>query len=106
MPGNAAGRATPGPDLAEDRRSLASFLRRKIWLPKLLYAAVPYFYVLSGLLAFLATFYIAEWFWILPHYLLFSVLCIHIGMRVYRRRHRKSATKLIDSDCADPPYTS
>ena len=71
MPGNAAGKATPGSDFAEYGRSLAFFLRRRVWLPRLLYAALPYFYVLSGLAAFLATVYITEWFWVLPHYVLF-----------------------------------
>ena len=106
MPGNAAGKATPGSDFAEDGRSLALFLRRRIWLPRLLYAALPYFYVLSGLAAFLATFYIVEWFWILPFYVLFSVFCIHIGILVYRRRHRKTTAKLVDPESANPPNAS
>ena len=106
MPGNAAGKATPRSDFAEGGRSLAFFLRRRVWLPRLLYAALPYFYVLSGMVAFLATFYIAEWFWILPHYLLFSIFCVHIGILVYRRRHRKTATKLVDHGSANPPNTS
>ena len=106
MPGNAAGKATPGFDFAEDGRSLAFFLRRKIWLPKLLYAALPYFYVLSGLAAFLATFYITEWFWILPHYVLFSLVCVHIGISVYRRRHRTTVARLVDPEPDNPPNAS
>ncbi|MGB5510834.1 MAG: hypothetical protein WBM87_03905 [Woeseiaceae bacterium] len=105
MPGNAAGKATPGSEIAEDGRSLALFLRRKVWLPRLLYAALPYFYVLSGLTALLATFYIAEWFWVLPHYVLFSIFCIHIGILVYRRRHRKTAAMPVDHESAIPPNT-
>ena len=62
-------------------------IARKIWLPKLLYDALPYFYLASGLAAFFATLYITEWFWVLPHYLLFSIACIHLGVIVYRRRH-------------------
>ena len=73
-----------------DKNSLVS---RKIWLPKLLYDALPYFYLASGVVAFFATLYIAEWFWILPHYLLFSAACIHLGIIVYRRRHRKRRTQ-------------
>ena len=106
MPDDAAGKATLGSDLAENGRSLALFLGRKIWLPKLLYAALPYFYVLSGLAAFFATFYIVEWFWILPHYILFSVVCIHIGILVYRMRHRKTAAKLVDPKSANSPKAS
>ena len=59
---------------------------RKIWLPKLLYNALPYFYVISGLLALLATVYVSDWFWVLPHYLIFSAACLHLGVLVYRRR--------------------
>ncbi len=58
----------------------------KIWLPKLLYTALPYFYLVAGFIAFFATLYISEWFWVLPHYLLFSAACIHLGRRVLRRR--------------------
>ena len=106
MPENAAGKATLGSDLAENGRSLALFLRRRIWLPRLLYAALPYFYVLSGLAAFLATFYVVEWFWILPHYILFSAICIHIGIFVFRKRHRKPGATLVDPKSANSPNTS
>jgi hypothetical protein len=61
---------------------------RKIWLPKLFYNALPFFYLAAGFMAFLATLYISEWFWVLPHYLLFSVACLHLGIMVYRRRRR------------------
>jgi hypothetical protein len=59
---------------------------RKIWLPKFLYDAIPWFYLVSGLGAFVATLYVSEWFWVLPHYLLFSAACVHLGFLVLRRR--------------------
>ena len=62
--------------------------RRKIWLPKILYDCLPYFYLTAGFAAFFATLYISEWFWILPHYLLFSAACLHLGFAVHRRRRR------------------
>ena len=62
---------------------------RTIWLPKLIYDALPYFYLASGLAAFFATLYITEWFWVVPHYVLFSCVCLHLGVIVYRRRHRQ-----------------
>ena len=61
---------------------------RKIWLPKLLYDVLPLFYIVAGVAAFAATLYISEWFWVLPHYLLFSVGCVHGGLYVFRRRGR------------------
>lgn len=69
-------------------RDSGSLLSRKIWLPKFLYELLPYFYVVAGFAAFLATLYISEWFWVLPHYLLFSLACVHLGVFVYRRRRR------------------
>ena len=69
-------------------RRTGTLMSRKIWLPKLLYDLLPYFYVGAGILAFFATIYISEWFWVLPHYLLFSVGCMHLGILVYRRRRR------------------
>jgi hypothetical protein len=64
---------------------------KKIWLPKLLYDALPYFYLTSGFAAFFATMYISEWFWILPHYLLFSAACLHLGVVIYRRRQGRQS---------------
>ena len=63
-----------------------SLFARRIWLPKLLYAAVPYFYLFSGLSALLATIYINHWTWILPHYLIFSAATLHMGILIFRRR--------------------
>jgi hypothetical protein len=69
-------------------RETGTLLSRKIWIPKLLYAALPYFYICSGLAALVATLYIGHWFWILPHYLFFAAACLHMGVMIYRRRMR------------------
>ena len=69
-------------------RDTGKLATKKIWLPKLLYDVLPYFYLTSGFAAFFATLYISEWFWVLPHYLLFSAVCIHLGIVVYLRRAR------------------
>lgn len=89
MLSTAAGKATNLTESPQDSRAKSRVVGRKIWLPKLLYDALPYFYLASGIAAFLATLYINEWFWVLPHYLLFSAACLHLGIVVYRRRHRK-----------------
>jgi hypothetical protein len=90
MLSSAAGKATTHTEARRARRNKSSLVSRKIWLPKLLYDALPYFYVASGVVAFFATLYISEWFWILPHYVLFSAVCLHLGVIVYRRRHEKT----------------
>ena len=79
-------------------RKSGSLLTRKIWLPRLIYDCLPYFYLIAGFAAFFATLYISEWFWVLPHYLLFSGACVHLALAVYRRRSagRKSPPDLDD----------
>ena len=74
-------------------RKAGNFVTRKIWLPKLLYNVLPYFYLISGFAAFAATLYINEWFWVVPHYCLFSVACIHMGILIHRRRHAPSSSE-------------
>jgi len=74
-------------DTQKVTKKTGSLLSRKIWLPKALYSALPYFYLATGLGALLATLYIGNWLWILPHYLLFSAACLHMGVLIFRRRH-------------------
>jgi hypothetical protein len=88
MPGSVAGKSVCLDEVRDGNNRLFS---RKIWLPKILYSALPWFYIGSGIAAFLATLYISAWFWILPHYLLFSVACVHLGLLIYRRRQRHDA---------------
>lgn len=92
MLSSAAGKAPDLTNTADKRRIKTRTIARKIWLPKFLYDALPYFYVASGVAAFFATIYINEWFWVLPHYLLFSAACLHLGVVVYRRRRQKRST--------------
>ena len=75
-------------DTQEVTEKTGSILSRKIWLPKALYSALPYFYLITGISALLATLYISNWLWILPHYLLFSAACVHMGVLILRRRRR------------------
>lgn len=89
MLSTAAGKATNLTDTRRIAHKKSRLVSRKIWLPKLLYDALPYFYLSSGVAAFFATLYINEWFWVLPHYVLFSAACLHLGIVIYRRRHRR-----------------
>ena len=72
-------------------RDAGRFMARKIWLPKMVYDALPYFYLFAGIGALLTTFYISGWAWLLPHYLLFAIACLHLGVLVHRRRHRRKS---------------
>jgi Flp pilus assembly protein TadB len=88
MLSNAGTKSADLTDTQELTRDTGSLVSRKIWLPKALYDALPYFYLVAGTGAFLATLYISNWLWVLPHYLLFSAACLHLGVLVLRRRRR------------------
>lgn len=74
--------------LAADKQTSENPILRKVWLPKFLYDSLPYFYLVSGILALLTTLYIDAWFWVVPHYFLFSAACLHFGVLLFRRRNR------------------
>jgi hypothetical protein len=78
-------------------RSLEKLATKKIWLPKLLYDSLPYFYLAAGLAAFFAALYVSEWFWVVPHYILFSAACLHLAFAVYRRRRKTNPDSLYDA---------
>jgi len=72
------------PEIQRSREN--SVLEHKIWLPGFVYDCLPYFYLTAGFAAIFATLYISDWFWVMPHYLLFSAACMHLAYEVYRRR--------------------
>ncbi len=88
MFGNTVNKTVHLSETQEITRDAGKLMSRKIWLPKLLYNALPYFYLIAGVVALFATLYISNWYWVLPHYLLFAAACLHMGVFVYRRRHR------------------
>ena len=71
MVSDAAKRPAALSETQQVTRKTGTILSQKIWIPKLLYAALPYFYLASGIGALLATLYVDSWTWMLPHYLLF-----------------------------------
>ncbi len=91
MISTAAGKPLALSETQQVTQKTGKLAARKIWLPKLLYDALPYFYLTAGFAAFFATMYISEWFWILPHYLIFSAACVHLGVAIYRRRQSKES---------------
>jgi Flp pilus assembly protein TadB len=88
MYSDAAKRPSALSDTQQVTRRTGTLLSQRIWIPKLLYVALPYFYLVSGIAALIATLYIGSWIWVLPHYLLFSAVCLHMGLLIYRRRLR------------------
>ena len=86
MTSTVAGKPLKLSETQQITRSTGNLASRKLWLPKLLYDLLPYFYLTSGFIALFATLYISEWFWVLPHYLLFSAACIQMAFAVFKRR--------------------
>lgn len=101
MPGALVDKPPQLSDTRAGAKADISVLSRKIWLPRFVYDALPYFYLVAGLAALMATLYISEWFWVLPHYLLFSAACVHLALIVFLRRHR--ANQHEDADTAGGP---
>jgi len=77
--------AKPGTGLLAVLRRI--FLR-KLWLPRALYEALPYIYVLSGTVALVAALYLPGWTWILPYIILLGLVCLHIGLGLLTLRFR------------------
>jgi len=88
-----AGKSVDPTETQQVTRNTGNVVAKKIWLPKSLYDSLPYFYLFSGIAAFFATLYISAWFWVLPHYFLFSAACVHLSIVVFRRRHRRSSDR-------------
>ncbi len=86
--GSAAGKAS---DYDAGKQALAcqSVLGKKLWLPRAVYSAVPFFYLVCAICALLTTLYIADWFWLVPHYLLISFACVHMAILVFRPRRKR-----------------
>lgn len=64
--------------------------QRRVWLPRPLYELIPWFYLLAGAAALLATLFVDGWLWVIPFYLIFAVLCLHFAVAIFnmRRAHR------------------
>lgn len=74
------------------RHALASLLFWRIWLPRWLYAALPYLYLLLGTLALVSGLFLPEPGWAVPYLLLISLAGLHGGaalLALRRRWHRR-----------------
>lgn len=87
-------------------RNAGNLAARKIWIPKFLYDCLPYFYLAAGVSAFFATLYISAWFWVLPHYMLFSAACLHLAFHIFRRRRKNASGKNASGDQSIPDRDS
>ncbi|MEO0574403.1 MAG: hypothetical protein AAF004_02990 [Pseudomonadota bacterium] len=76
-----------------------------IWVPRALYEAIPYFYVLGGIAALFAALYINSSAWVVPQWILFAAICLHIGVRIFWMR-LKARRSTLGIDIFDAPTTT
>lgn len=67
---------------------LRALLLKKLWLPRGVYEAIPYLYLLTGALALLSAIYSETWAWILPYVVLLGLVCLHAGIAILTLRYR------------------
>lgn len=74
-------------------------------LPKPIYEALPYIYVLVGTMFIAGASYISHWYTGAPVYTFFGVFCLIAGLAVWARRYtfRRAARKRSDSEGELPP---
>ncbi len=69
-------------------RKIRKLLLKRLWLPPVLYEALPYLYMLCGLIALGSAAYSPRWTWILPWAILVGLICLHAGIALATLRYR------------------
>ncbi|MFQ5636226.1 MAG: hypothetical protein ACE5G3_12965 [Gammaproteobacteria bacterium] len=87
QPGKTIHAPAPARRAGTERRLLGLLLRR-LWLPGFVYEALPYLYILCGLVALVSALYTPDWTWILPWAVLVGLLCLHAGLALVALRYR------------------
>lgn len=73
-------------------QAIGRFLQQRVWLPKIMYNLVPYFYLTNGVGALWATVHVTDWFWFLPVSITSATACFHLAHRIFSlRRSAKQA---------------
>ena len=67
------------------------FLLQKIWLPRAIYAALPFLYLSLGTYALWVGFILGRWNELTPYLLLFGAGFVQFGIYVLVRRWRRRA---------------
>ncbi len=74
----------------EPGKKVRKFLFRKLWLPRAIYEALPYLYILAGLITLISGIYLPDGTWMLPYVVLLGLVCLHAGLAVATLRYRYS----------------
>ena len=89
-------------------QQLREILLQKLWLPRVIYEALPYLYLVMGLTALVSAAYLPGWNWLLPYAILFSLACLHVSLAIialrYNARCKSSAGRGNGDDYSDEDY--
>jgi len=74
----------------EPDKKVLKLLFRKLWLPRAIYEALPYLYILAGISTLISGIYLPDGTWILPYVVLLGLVCLHAGLAIATLRYRYS----------------
>jgi hypothetical protein len=74
-------------------QQIHGLLLQKLWLPRLLYEALPYLYLAIGIAALASALYVPGSGWILPYAILFAVICLHASLAIIALRYKYRRSK-------------
>lgn len=94
---HAPARSGPGNIISRIRK----LLLRRLWLPRFIYEALPYVYIVCGLVALGSAMYTRDWTWILPWAILVGLICLHAGLALAALRYRIRKGKRRNDQCSD-----
>ncbi|MFW2403143.1 MAG: hypothetical protein ACN4GT_00165 [Gammaproteobacteria bacterium] len=70
------------------RRRLRQLLFARLWLPRIVYEALPYLYIVLGVTALGSAMFTPDWTWIFPWAMLIGLICLHAGLALVTLRYR------------------
>jgi hypothetical protein len=75
------------------RLRLVALLRRKLWLPRPVYLAIPWLYLGIGTASLMGGLYLPDSLWAYPYLVLLGLICFHVGLTVASLRHRRQGRR-------------
>jgi len=83
---------------------IKQIMLQRVWLPKSIYSAVPFFYIGLGSYATYAALFMKQWTWVIPYFLIMACGCLHAGILTaslrLRAKRRSRQQKAENQDAA------
>ena len=97
MQNHRATQSTAPPQQIGIGKQFRELLLQKLWLPRVMYEAMPFLYIVLGIFALVSAIYIPDWTWVFPYAILFGLICLHAGLGIvtlrYKLRKRKPSRR-------------